>query len=297
MLSIATHNGSFHTDDIFAVATLKLYLAAQGEEEVEIIRTRDAQTIIDCDYVLDVGGVYDPEAGRFDHHQKEGAGERDNGIPYAAFGLVWKEYGEDIVSSAEIAKKIDQRLVQAIDGPDNGVSLSGEAEFDDVYPYYLGTAVNVFRPTWKEPSVREDETFLKLVEWATVLLEREITVARDVAEGEQLVEAAYEQAADKRVIYMDQQLPWQGVLVQKEEPLFVVYPKDSGHWRLRGVPAEENFVSRAELPEDWRGKRDQDLVAATGVDSAIFCHKSLPMIVATEKEGIDTLAQKALENL
>lgn len=297
MVSIATHSGGFHADDIFAVATLKLYLAAQGETNVKVVRTRNPEEVAACDYALDVGSVHDPEAGRFDHHQKGGAGERENGVPYAAFGLVWQEYGVDVAGDEQIAAAIDRKLVQAIDGPDNGVSLSGESEYENAYPYYLGSAVNVFKPTWKEPAARMDETFLELVEWATVLLEREMTVARDVAEGEQLVEAAYEQAEDKRIIYMDRELPWKGVLTQKEEPLFVVYQKDGGRWRLRAVPTEGSFASRAELPESWRGKRDAELVAATGVESAVFCHKGLPMIVATEKGDIDTLAQKALENL
>lgn len=297
MLKIATHSGGFHADDVFAVAALRLYLAAQGEDDFKIVRTRNPEEVAACDYALDVGGVHDPATGRFDHHQKEGAGERANGIPYAAFGLVWQEYGAEIAGDSDIAAAIDRRLVQAIDGPDNGVSLSGDAEFDDAYPYYLGSAINLFNLTWKESAGQEDETFLKLVEWATVLIQREIKLAKDMAEGEKLVEAAYEQAEDKRVIYMDQELPWKGVLTQKEEPLFVVYPKDGGRWRLRAVPADGSFESRAELPEAWRGKRDEELQAATGVDSAVFCHKSLPMIVTTEKEGIDVLAQKALENL
>lgn len=297
MLSIATHSGGFHADDIFAVAALNLYLAAQGDGDVKVIRTRNPEEVAACDYALDVGGVHDPATGRFDHHQSEGAGERANGIPYAAFGLVWQEYGAEIAGDEEIAAVIDRKLVQAIDGPDNGVSLSGDAEFENAYPYYLGSAANVFKPTWKEPADRVDETFLQLVEWATVLLEREMKVARDVMEGEQLVEEAYKQAEDKRVIYMDQELPWKGVLTQKNEPLFVVYPKRNARWRLRAVPADGSFESRAELPEAWRGKRDAELAAATGVDSAVFCHRKLPMIVTTEKEGIDALAQKALQNL
>jgi len=296
MIRIATHSGGFHADDVFAVAALKLYLKHEKEGmPVQIIRTRNSEMVSECDYVVDVGGVYDPAAGRFDHHQIDGAGKRENGIPYAAFGLVWKEYGAAICENKELAEKIDRRLVQSIDGPDNGVSLTGEVLFDDAYPYYLQSAVGVFQPTWKESAEREDKAFAELVEWATILLHREITVATDVLEGEALVEQAYEAAADKRVIYLDQSLPWQGVLMQKDEPLFVAYPKESGRWRLRAVPAQGNFQSRAEFPESWRGKHDKKLQEATGVDTAVFCHKSLPMIVTTDKSGIDRLVQKALE--
>jgi uncharacterized UPF0160 family protein len=295
MITIATHSGSFHADDVFAVAALKMYLKDTEETPTEVVRTRNSEQVSECNYAVDVGGVYDPAAGRFDHHQKDGVENRVNGIPYAAFGLIWKELGEAICEDADLADRIDSRLVQPIDAPDNGVSLTKGATHPGVYPYYLGDAVNAFRPTWKESPEREDAAFNELVEWATVLLKREIKAATDIAEGEKLVEQAYEAADDKRIIYMDQNLPWKGVLTGKEEPLFVVYPHDSGRWRLRAVPADASFESRAELPEAWRGKRDEELQKATGVDSAVFCHKSLPMIVTLDKEGIDTIAAKVVQ--
>ncbi len=35
-----------------------------------VYRTRDEELLKACDIVVDVGGVYDPDAFRFDHHQK-----------------------------------------------------------------------------------------------------------------------------------------------------------------------------------------------------------------------------------
>lgn len=293
--TVVTHSGGFHADDIFAVAALQLYLKQKGEENIEIIRTRDEEEIKTGDYVLDVGGVYDPENGQFDHHQEGGAGQRENGIPYAAFGLVWREYGADICGDIEAANRIDRKLVQALDGPDNGVSLTADIRFDGVYPYYLQSVVNIFKPTWREEDDQADDIFLELVDWAKHLLEREIQVAQDVIAGEKLVQKAYDEAEDKRVIYLDEDLPWRGILTERPEPLFVVYPKASGRWRLRAIP-EENFQHRIELPEAWRGKRGSSLQEVTGVDSAVFCHSSLPMITTNTKEGIDKLVRMALDN-
>src|SRR5690606_7569866 len=95
--TIVTHNGSFHADDIFACATLTLHLEQQGKG-YKIIRTRDESRIDSADFVVDVGGIYDEKTNRFDHHQPGGAGSRDNGVPYAAFGLVWKHYGHLVCS-------------------------------------------------------------------------------------------------------------------------------------------------------------------------------------------------------
>ncbi|HMA77996.1 MAG TPA: MYG1 family protein, partial [Candidatus Paceibacterota bacterium] len=89
MTTIITHSGSFHPDDVFAVAALRL---AHKEQDVNVIRTRDESVIAVGEWVVDVGGVHDPAAQRFDHHQP-GAPVRENGIPYAAFGLVWQHIG------------------------------------------------------------------------------------------------------------------------------------------------------------------------------------------------------------
>ena len=119
---LVTHSGSFHTDDIFACATLSLFLEKKSEQ-FEIIRTRDEGIITSADYVFDVGGIYDPEKNRFDHHQKGGAGKHDDGIEYSSFGLVWDKFGEALSDSKETKDIIERRLVEPIDAFDNGMNL------------------------------------------------------------------------------------------------------------------------------------------------------------------------------
>src|SRR5438045_63101 len=104
-IKLVTHDGSFHTDDVFAAATLILHLE-KTNSGWEIIRTRDEEIIKNADYVFDVGGVDDKEKNRFDHHQVGGAGERFHGIPYASFGLVWKKFGEEVCGSQKVAQTI-----------------------------------------------------------------------------------------------------------------------------------------------------------------------------------------------
>src|SRR5690348_4673081 len=99
-VKIVTHSGNFHTDDIFAVATL--FLLLEKDHTLLVTRSRDMETIAAADYVVDVGGEYDPAQNRFDHHQINGGGQRDNGIPYASFGLVWKHFGSVVSQSEEI---------------------------------------------------------------------------------------------------------------------------------------------------------------------------------------------------
>ena len=119
--SIITHSGQFHADDVFAVAALQILF---GENNVEITRTRDEAIIAKGNIVIDVGGIYDESKDRFDHHQTEGAGKRENGIPYSSLGLVWKKYGKNICGSEKVANHLDAQLVQPIDAGDNGVEIS-----------------------------------------------------------------------------------------------------------------------------------------------------------------------------
>src|SRR5271154_3301935 len=102
-MKVATHPGNFHADDVFAIAALGL---AAGP--LQVIRTRDETVAADCDARVDLGGRSDPARGDFDHHQKGGAGERSNGIPYASFGLVWRQYGLQLAGSEQAAEAIDE---------------------------------------------------------------------------------------------------------------------------------------------------------------------------------------------
>lgn len=122
---VVTHNGVRHADDVAAVAALLILYP-----NAEVVSTRDPVIIDRSDYAVDVGGVHDPERGRFDHHQRGGAGARDNGVPYASFGLVWNFYplAADILGTLhvpsehrrEVHRMVDERLVQGIDAADCG---------------------------------------------------------------------------------------------------------------------------------------------------------------------------------
>ena len=166
MLTIATHSGSFHSDDVFAVATLQLL---HGVSNINVVRTRDEAILATADIVVDVGGVYDPTLKRFYHHQP-GAPIRDNGIPYAAFGLVWREYGALVVGHYEIAEEIEQKIVLAVDAGDTGISLYIPND-SDIVPYELYQVISSFHPVWGSADSK-DEAFMTAVTFARELLER-----------------------------------------------------------------------------------------------------------------------------
>ncbi len=292
-ITVVTHSGNFHPDDVFAVATLRLLL--ENTHSIVVIRTRDKALIDSADYVVDVGGEYDPVRKRFDHHQHGGAGKRDNGVDYASFGLVWKEFGSQI-TSPEIAQKMDQVVVQPIDALDNGFQFL-ESKVKNLYPYDIGMIFDAFKPTWKEGGVDKDKLFMELVELAMKILRREIIKKRDKLEARELVEKAYATASDKRLVVLDTHLPYSEVLDQYPEPLFVVFPRDDEYWVLQTVQNDSfMFTNRKDLPEAWAGKSYDDLVRITGVDEAVFCHSKRFIAVAKTKEGILKMAHIALNS-
>ena len=123
--SAFTHNGKFHADDVFSSALL-LYL------NPEITITRGNKVPDDFD-----GIVFDIGRGRYDHHQKDSR-IRENGIPYAAFGLLWEDLGCEILGD-ELAEKFDEAFVQPLDNNDN----TGEKN-------ELASLIGSFNPSWDE---------------------------------------------------------------------------------------------------------------------------------------------------
>ena len=301
LLSIAVHNGTFHTDDVFACATLSL---AYLDRDIEITRTRDEAIIAAAHIVVDVGGVYDPETQRFDHHQKGGAGVRDNGVPYASFGLVWRQYGQQLAGSAEHANFIDEALAQGIDAMDNGyepaapqpAGLANGGPAQPLRQYAVGEIISGLRPTWQE-ATDIDEAFMEAVNLAMGILSRMIAHAKAYSEAAHRIEQAYAEAADKRIIMLDREYPgWQEALQQHPEPLYIAYEREHGGWSAKGVPiAQGSFALRKPFPEAWAGLRDEALQEATGVEDAIFCHNGRFIVAAGSKDGIVRVINKSLE--
>ena len=298
--TIVVHNGRFHTDDVFATATIVILLKRRGLFELDqpiIVRTRDENIIKDAEYVMDVGGVFNPEIRRFDHHQQGGAGVRQNGIPYASFGLVWKTYGVELGGSEKIAQAIDERLVQSIDANDNGVSVY-KTVFEKVYPYGIYDGVSSLNPRWKEGEEDRDPGFVMGVGAGEIVIEGEVGWGWDIEEARIAVEKLYASSFDKRICVFDKPYP-SHVLIQYPEVLYAVKPHDhaeSGTWKVESIAVSENsYTSRKPFPKSWAGKRDHELAQVTGVSDAIFCHNARFLVTAGSEEGALKLALLAAD--
>jgi uncharacterized UPF0160 family protein len=248
---IATHDGSFHADEVFAVAALGLL-----GEPVEVVRTRDPDALAAADLRVDVGFRDDARAGDFDHHQRGFDAARANGVRYASFGLVWREFGPRICDDdAEVAAAADETLVQTIDANDTGQRLT-ETVVDGVRPFSISAVIGGFNARWDEPlsSNEERARFDAAVTVAREILAREIGAAASGRRAERIVRAAVVAAPDPRIVELPINAPWKRVLVpETADALFVIYPKRQG-FGLEAVPAAlGSFENRRDLPAAWGG--------------------------------------------
>lgn len=255
--SAFTHSGKFHADDVFSAALL-LYL------NPEIMITRGNRVPEDFD-----GIVFDIGRGQYDHHQKDSR-IRENGIPYAAFGLLWEELGADILGE-ELAQKFDESFVQPLDNNDN----TGEKN-------ELATLIGNFNPTW-DAEGSNDEAFFQAVSVAGMILENKFERFRGNERADKRVEEIYahhEQAVhdrekhrdDARILILPEFVPCQKFL-SETEIAFVIFPSNRGGYCIQPQKKEYSMNYKCSFPSSWLGLEGEELASVTGLESAIFCHK------------------------
>lgn len=310
---IVTHSGKFHADDAWGVAVLKILFP-----QAQVVRTRDTALVEAADFAVDVGGVWDADSGRFDHHQKGFAGARASGVPYASAGLVWNAYGARCVSALaaahaghalaedkarEMAHAIDADIVQYLDLSDVGAAKNAPGG------YGLSAVVSGFNPNWLDEQRHgygqaDDAYRLAQFTRAMELLTDIMINAVKYRVGALLALEQVRQATlleGGRVLFLENgAVPWSQV-VRKEMPkvLFVI-SKNIGEQRhmIHTVSVSpDSFAARADLPAEWAGLRDAQLAAVTGVADAGFCHNGRFIASAKSYQGICVMASLALQAL
>jgi uncharacterized UPF0160 family protein len=297
--TLVTHNGGFHSDDIFACATLQIYLDQMGES-YKVVRTRDEARILKGDFVFDVGGVYDASLSRFDHHQKGGAGVRENGVPYAAFGLVWKEYGEKICGSKEISEEIDRKFAQPIDANDSGLDVY-TSKIEGVSPVTFQDIAGAYYP---EEGAGEDQyyrAFTDLTLLAKRILQKSIQKIKKQSEVNLYMKNLYEVSEEKRFLIVEKGYGRFSVTMgalDLPEVLYVVYPAKVGsEWNVVATRKNiESMESKKPFPAEWAGLSGADLQKTTGVLTAKFCHNGAFLCVSGNMQDAIELAKLSIKS-
>ena len=313
-----THSGNFHVDETLGYVILHYALAPHGDlrgrvletapaDRLDFGRTRSPERIRAADIVFDVGGIYDPQKGRYDHHMKDKP-LREDGVPYSAAGLLWKDYGiaairnilkapVDEAALPLIWQSIDRSLVLPIDQDDNGVVKLEKLSLADI--------VSSCRPAWDtaelygpdEAKMQESIGFADAATTVAAFLVNTVDRVRASLKATDRVLAAYEAAQDKRILVMDTGMPTEKVIFEHDLPVvYVVSPAAPGRWNVKAVPpVRGDFGQRVSLPEAWRGLDGEALAKVSGVEDAVFAHPARFICGAGSKEGALKMARLALE--
>lgn len=260
--SFGTHDGTFHADEVTACAMLLHFDCIDLDK---IVRTRDLDILKTCDYVCDVGGIYEPKKRLFDHHQAEYRGD------FSSAGMVLL-YLKD-------QKKIDDKeyeflrdsLIQGVDNYDNGKDpqIAGLCSYSHV--------ITSFTPVKYDADLETLEVaFFDALAFARGVIRRLLEKYHYTRSCRQIVANAME--TSKEYLMFDQCIPWQDSFFDLDgdhhPALFVIMPADN-HWKLRGIPPNSNkrMQVRLPMPQEWAGLLEEDLKKVSGISGAIFCHK------------------------
>ena len=288
--TVITHSGTFHSDEVLATVILEKVLG-----NITICRTFKVPEELADDVI-----VYDIGFGMYDHHQKGGNGARENGVPYAAAGLIWKDFGRQLVTDTcnpdLVWNLIDRDLIQGIDATDNGKIPKVD------YPAQAMTfsqAISSFNPNW-DSEMSTDDAFAKAVEFAKIVFDNVLANTVSKANAQDIVDEAIESSVNN-IMVLDRFVPWQEFIFSStnnkaSDILFVVFPSNRGGYNWQCVPdALGSFGMRKADPDEWKGLRDLELQNVTGVATASFCHPEGFIGGATTLEDAIALAKLAVE--
>lgn len=289
--TIGTHDGSFHTDDVFSVATLlMLYPSAK------VTRTRDANVLNKQDIVVDVGGVYDDSTLRYDHHQLGYKESHKNGILRCGFGLIWKHYGMHLAKTDFVFNAIDDGLVATIDGLDNGQQIYNNDKYG-TNVHTISDYIENHNPTNRNPSYEQYNTaFFATVPLAQDYLIILIKKFQQQEADSRLFDSYYAKSDSEKYVVLPESINFANAVYKYAKLLYVIFKRPDGDWCVRAVAKnpKEPFVQKKPFPNDWRAKTNADLQKVTGVKTAKFCHRAGFLAVTTNKDDAILLAQKSI---
>lgn len=291
VLTIGTHNGIFHSDEVVACAILCLI---NSNMSVQILRSRDNDMLKYCDLCVDIGG------GIFDHHQSGFNQTRKNGIKYASAGLVWKSYGKRLIvnlgkkyfsrlsfDSSYIFQAFDNYFISLVDGEDNGTSVQT----------HCFSFVSSFLPLWFNNSIEDfNNQFHKALLTTITVLEEELKtlIGAEVAKNIIMNNWSDDNFFANGILELPSQtIDWVETVINinnsnETNPInFVIFPYPNGGWAAQCVPPSftEKFSQRIAFPYEWAGQTNK-LSKISGVEGATFCHNGCFFARANSKEAI-----------
>lgn len=281
--SVGIHDGMFHADEVTACALLLLFDCI---DRGQIYRTRDPLILDSCEYVCDVGGIYDSDRKCFDHHQVSYQG------PLSSAGMILSYLKQQQILSDEEYQFFQSSIIRGVDDHDNGRSMQqiGVCTFSHV--------IANFAPAEYRSSPEElQRLFYEAVDFTLGHLRRLHLRFLYNQSCRQIV--AQQMEHQEVFLIFDESIPWLEsffFLGGKHHPAkFVIMPSQN-HWKLRGIPPDldHRMQVRMPMPQMWAGLLGKELQEITGLQGAVFCHKGRFISVWETKEDALAALNKVL---
>jgi uncharacterized UPF0160 family protein len=234
--------------------------------------------------------VYDIGEGRYDHHQQNSP-IRCNEIPYAAFGLLWKDYGYLLTNgNFQAVRFMDKTFISYLDDNDNTGGHNS-----------LSYAISAFNPNWDEDRSEDsvNTAFNNAVSLAKTILTKEIKNVNSRFKTEKVYKDIVSDSYKDYIVFDDDIIskykpsssnetntfipfPWYTEDERILNVKFVIYKTPRGDWGILSTNKKEITI-----PQDWYDHKP---------DGINFVHKGLFMATATTKNIAVDLIEKAIEN-
>ncbi len=323
---VATHSGTFHADEVLATVMTKY--TTQFHNSI-IIRSRNIEILNKADLVCDVGGIYNPDTFRYDHHMRDFSHNFDDilKIKMSSAGLIYKHHGKDIIEnilkSLELYKENEKNIdliynklyvnfIAYVDGQDNGINQYP----DDVSPRYanttnFGSRIGRTNPDWYETGDKDESgRFKKAQDIAEEEFMAQLTA---IVKGYIPAYSIVKQCITDRnnfhesgkIIFLSRGCPWKDLVYTLEDEmnikgniLFAIYKVSDVDYRVQTVPLTPgNFKFRQGLKESWRGMEKSKLAEVSGIEDVIFVHSSGFIGGAKSLESAKRMAVESLSGL
>lgn len=287
---LVTHSSTIHADEVFSTIVLTNVI---DKNEFKIARVNEIEKETDAI-------VYDIGYGKYDHHQIGGNGEREDGIKFCSFGLIWQDFGRQLLDKLNVSDvdkiflMVDRKLVEMIDAGDNGQILAYKTEFDSI-----PNIVALFNSSWDEES-NQNERFAEIYNYMCAVFNRIIKKIDSKIKSRDIVYEKIESSKDN-ILILDNFMPWKDILIESDNEkakniLFVIYPSNRGGYNVYSVPTGRvEFESRLLFPKSWAGLKDVELQKITGIKGVRFCHNARFICGTLNLEDAISLAKLAIK--
>lgn len=298
-MKIVTHDGTFHTDEVFAIALLKKFVSGN----IEVIRTRNTEILEEAKkdksvYVIDVGREYNEEYRNFDHHQRDFNLKWNNTIGLlSSCGLVWKyirKKGYLKKINPKALKIIEETLIQKIDMHDNATQF-----------WTLSNMIKICN----RGEENKIEDFMKAVDIAYIFLENSFYHANndeDIMEQFEIDLMNYNK--NNNGIFISSLSSNSSILnkLSKETNALIIIYEQKGEtgsrWYTKAITKvkinENNLLEKysALSPINWRGISEEEFKKVSGLKGAVFAHKMGHLCVSKNQKTAEQIALKMIEN-